>query len=326
MQTMAKTKWNNIGLLYGAIVMAANGKPLEANELCREFGLRNGYTTEDRFMNLANDAASRTNNPGDLILAILSQEQNVNAICEDLQISPEELMTAFNQDAEGVLSVFAEKAQIDKLQEGGKIEAEQETINVTINGKKYKLTVAKTDEEKETGLQNVESMDDDEGMFFDYRDNPETELSFWMKDTTLPLDIIFVSEGDDVIAVKKGVPESEDMLTCKSKRHPIVAVIELNQGSGVKVGDEIEYDNSDFPELEPNKMYVIGSNGLPQAELVGNERIMSRIATRVILRKAKKAYMTKKDSDYKSLGRYVFNELTAQDERDPQYVESRKKE
>lgn len=45
-----------------------------------------------------------------------------------------------------------------------------------IKGKEYDVVVAKTEEEKEIGLQNVESMDDDEGMLFIY-DEPQ-QLDF----------------------------------------------------------------------------------------------------------------------------------------------------
>jgi len=150
-----------------------------------------------------------------------------------------------------------------------------------------------------------------------------------MKNTTIPLDIIFVSDQDEVIKVMQGVPESEDLLTCESKSHPIKYVIELNSNSGIKKGDDIDFEEfveSDHPELEPNKMYVIGSDGEIQAELSGGERIFSRISTRKILTAAKKAYLSKQDKDYKKLGKIVFAELSAQDSRDPEYVESRNSE
>lgn len=205
-----------------------------------------------------------------------------------------------------------------------------ENKKVSINNITYNLLIAKSEEEKETGLMNVEEMDDTEGMLFDYSDESPKELSFWMKDTTIPLDIIFVSEDDDVLKVIKGEPESEDLLTCTaSGKHTIKYVIELNQNSGVKKGDDVEFeefDESAHPELEPNKMYVIGSDGEIQAELEGGERIFSRISTRKILKAAKKAYLSKQDKDYKKLGKIVFNELSAQDNRDPQYVESRNKD
>lgn len=151
-----------------------------------------------------------------------------------------------------------------------------------------------------------------------------------MKDTTIPLDIIFVSEEDEVIDVLNGTPESELLLTCKAPgKHYIKYVIELNAKSEVKKGDDVEFDSFDesaYPNLEPNKMYVIGSDGEIQAELEGGERIFSRISTRKILAAAKRAFVSKLDKDYKKLGKIVFTELSAQDSRDPEYVESRKKD
>lgn len=202
-----------------------------------------------------------------------------------------------------------------------------DSIKVKINNIEYTLLVAESEEEKENGLMDVEEMDNNEGMLFNYSDELPTELSFWMKDTFIPLDIIFVSEEDEVLKVMKGTPQSEEYLTCKtSGKHSIKYVIELNQNSGVKRGDDVDFEDFDensHPELEPNKMYVIGSDGEIQAELEGGERIFSRISTRKILTAAKKAFISKLDKDYKKLGKIVFNELTAQDNRDPEYVQSR---
>jgi len=52
------------------------------------------------------------------------------------------------------------------------------SISVTINNKEYELLVAITEEEKERGLQNVEEMDSDEGMLFDYSKDIQEEISF----------------------------------------------------------------------------------------------------------------------------------------------------
>ena len=51
-------------------------------------------------------------------------------------------------------------------------------IQVTISNKNYDLLLAISEEEKEKGLQDVEEMDDNEGMFFDYRDDVQDEISF----------------------------------------------------------------------------------------------------------------------------------------------------
>lgn len=213
--------------------------------------------------------------------------------------------------------------------------ANNQWIEVRIGEKIYNLLVAETEEEKEWGLMNVSEMDDNEGMLFDYSDDPQPEISFWMKNTTIPLDIIFVNQNGVVISVKQGQPNSEELITEDSEF--ISCVIELNVNSGVKAGDktdlfsdinnEIEkLDEEDeideHPELGVNRLYVYGSDGNVQAELQGGERIFSRKSSAVIIRKAKKAYVSKEDKDYKALGRYIFNEMEAQDKRPAEYVEN----
>lgn len=57
-------------------------------------------------------------------------------------------------------------------------------------------------------------------------------------------------------------------------------------------------------------------------ELWGGERIISRRETKILIKKAKKADLSKKDSDYKSLGKYIFKVIKGQDERPAEYVEN----
>ena len=206
-------------------------------------------------------------------------------------------------------------------------------IEVQIGKKVYNLLVATTEEEKEKGLMGIEELPDNEGMLFDYSDEPQAELSFWMKNVDIPLDIIFINQDGIVISVKQGIPNSEEYITEDSEF--ISCVIELNANSGVKAGDktdlfseidnineEIEDEDEEdtHPELNVNRLYVYGSDGEVQAELQGGERIFSRKSSKVIIAKAKRAYVSKEDKDYKSLGRYIFKEMDAQDNRDPEYV------
>ena len=153
-----------------------------------------------------------------------------------------------------------------------------------------------------------------------------------MKDTTIPLDIIFVNEKGTVISVKQGTPESEDYISESSEF--IAYVIELNANSGIKAGDqtslgktieetdpdEDENAEDEYPDLQINHLIIYGSDGQPQGFLSGGERIFSRKSTKVIIRKAKRAYKSQSDVDYKALGRYIFKEMAAQDERKPEYV------
>ena len=107
-------------------------------------------------------------------------------------------------------------------------------INIVIGGKKFKVQVAETDEEKQKGFQGVTSLPEDEGMLFIF--NEPDEISFWMKDTKIPLDIIFINEDLEVISVYQGIPESEEFMT----ENNVNFVLEVNQNSGIKVGDELE--------------------------------------------------------------------------------------
>lgn len=206
---------------------------------------------------------------------------------------------------------------VDKFANGGQFEFDdKEKVEISINDEDYDVLVFRTEEEKEIGLQNVESMDDDEGGIFVY-DKPQ-HVDFWMKDTSIPLDIIFVDENNTVISVKQGEPNSEEYISEDNVKY----VIELNANSGIKGGDKVIFE--DYTEiingLDINKMYVIGEDGKPQMELFGGERIFSIPSTKIIIKKAKKAYKEKTDSAYRSLGKYVFKEMNAQDSRGKEYV------
>lgn len=189
-------------------------------------------------------------------------------------------------------------------------------IKIKIAGNQYKVEVAETDLEHEKGLQGKESLDSDKGMLFVFED--EQNRSFWMKNTSIPLDIIFIDEELNVTVVHQGQPESTEMLDgiCSY-------VLEINQGSNVQSGDELEFE----PETESekiNKMLVLNSAGQIQMELEGGERIMSRPHTKTLIKFAKKAATTNNDNDYKALGKRLFKFLQVQMDTPAEYVEGKK--
>ena len=138
-----------------------------------------------------------------------------------------------------------------------------------------------------------------------------------MKDTKIPLDIIFIDEDLQVISVHQGIPDSEDFIT----ENNVNFVLEVNQNSGIKSGDELEF--SPESKVDMNKMQVLDSSGNVQMELNGGERIFSRSNTKTLIKFAKKASATQKDSDYKALGKRIFKFLETQSNNEPEYVEQK---
>lgn len=181
----------------------------------------------------------------------------------------------------------------------------------------YDVEVAKTDAEKEKGLSKINYLPDDEGMLFIYEE-PE-DVGFWMKDTYIPLDIVFINDENEVISVAEGKPEDETI----HEEDDVLYVLEVNAGSGIKPGDEVEFPEEQSEKVK-SKMLVLDENGEVQMELDGGERIFSRKNTRTLIRFALKANRTKQDSDYKALGKKIFKFLDIQESNNPEYVELKK--
>ena len=189
---------------------------------------------------------------------------------------------------------------------------------IEIGDKTYNVKVAKTDEERAKGLSGITELPEDEGMLF-YMDKPQ-KCSFWMKDTLIPLDIIFIDEDEEVISVHQGVPEDTTPIT----EDNVLYVLEVNANSGIEVGDQFDFDDKE----DPNKyvMKVLAPDGTTQAELEGGERIFSRISTKQLIQWAKKAEANKDNEELftkycKRLGKRMFREIKAQNTRKPEYVE-----
>lgn len=188
-------------------------------------------------------------------------------------------------------------------------------INIQINNKSYNVKEAKTEEERSKGLQNVEALPENEGMLF-YFDPPQ-EVSMWMKDTSIPLDIVFINEDQEVIQVSQGVPNSEEPMIAQD----VAYVLEVNTNSGISIGDELEF-NENGPVMK-----VLAPDGSEQVSLWGGERIFRRAFTKQLIRLVKQADRVRNDSERfdklcKRIGKKMFKEIKAQDERPAEYVEA----
>jgi uncharacterized protein len=106
---------------------------------------------------------------------------------------------------------------------------------------KIDIEIADNDEKRSTGLMYRDKMDESQGMLFLF--DTEEPQSFWMKNTILPLDIIFVNAKMEIVKIQKNAePFSEKSLPSIK---PAQYVVEVNAGycerHGVKEGDKIAW-------------------------------------------------------------------------------------
>lgn len=116
-----------------------------------------------------------------------------------------------------------------------------EPLQVVTSGgvRNFRVRIADDDAERERGLMFVSVMPDDEGMLFDF-DAPAMR-SFWMKNTLIPLDIIFIGANGRIINIAENTtPYSLDPVPSTA---PATAVLEIGGGLsaelGIKPGDRI---------------------------------------------------------------------------------------
>jgi len=101
-----------------------------------------------------------------------------------------------------------------------------------------KAEIARTDPEREKGLMYRKSLPDGEGMLFIY--DKDEVLSFWMKNTLIPLSIAFIAYDGRITDIKNMYPK--DLSSVKSSRSVRYA-LEVPQGwfssAGVQTGDVV---------------------------------------------------------------------------------------
>ena len=110
---------------------------------------------------------------------------------------------------------------------------------VTVHAPKAALTlqVAKTESQRELGLMNVTSLPRHTGMVFVF--DQDAQVEFWMKNTLVPLDMVFVGADGRVRAVAPNVPSTKpDTPDEKIPRRSGTAkyVLELPAGEAAKDG------------------------------------------------------------------------------------------
>jgi hypothetical protein len=129
-----------------------------------------------------------------------------------------------------LVGVTAQRAEADSLE------------IVTSTGRHpFQIEIANNDATRERGLMDRRYMAADHGMLFEF--DREAPVAFWMKNTYIPLDMIFIAPSGVVTHIAADAePLSERVIPSGG---PCVAVLELNGGTaasiGLKVGDKVHY-------------------------------------------------------------------------------------
>lgn len=99
---------------------------------------------------------------------------------------------------------------------------------VEIDGKRFSVEVARTDSERAIGLMNRPSIPADHGMIFVFEG--QSIRSFWMKNTLIPLDMVFIDQDLKVVDVQKAIPCIADPCMSYVSKRPAKYVLEVNGG------------------------------------------------------------------------------------------------
>ena len=123
------------------------------------------------------------------------------------------------------------------------VQFKRSSLTIVAGGRelKFEVDLATNDAERSHGLMFRKQLGAYEGMLFDFYQ--EMPVSFWMKNTLIPLDMVFIAANGMVKHVHaNAVPLSTDAIP---SLYPVRAVLEINGGSaallGIKPGDTVKH-------------------------------------------------------------------------------------
>lgn len=132
-----------------------------------------------------------------------------------------------------ILSLFksienAQQIKIDPLANANQLSKKKIEIISNEESFNYDVYIAESNESRATGLMNIKNLPENEGMLFIF---PDSQIrSFWMKNTYIPLDIVFFDSNKKFINYHKNA-EPLDISTRYVSDKPAKYVLELNGGS-----------------------------------------------------------------------------------------------
>lgn len=122
---------------------------------------------------------------------------------------------------------------------------------VEVGGARYRVEIADDDTERARGLMFRDALPADQGMLFIH--DREEPLAYWMKNTRIPLDILYFDGARRLVSQQRGVPpcSAGDRCPPYPSGAPARYVLELNAGQaarlGLRDGEELRLD----PRIPP---------------------------------------------------------------------------
>lgn len=111
----------------------------------------------------------------------------------------------------------------------------QEPARVCLRNVCYEVEIAQTPDERARGLMFRDSLDESKGMLFVF--DKEAKHSFWMKNTIIALDIIWIDEGGKIVYISQNTPPCErDFCPSYAPDAPAKYVLEVAAGQTQKIG------------------------------------------------------------------------------------------
>lgn len=104
---------------------------------------------------------------------------------------------------------------------------------INLGNQRLELEVAKTSEQQNIGLMNRFSLEPNRGMLFPI--NPPQDMTFWMKDTKIPLDIIFIRNGQ-IQRIVTAQPCLANPCPKYSAGEVVDQVVEIGSGRSAELG------------------------------------------------------------------------------------------
>jgi uncharacterized membrane protein (UPF0127 family) len=116
------------------------------------------------------------------------------------------------------------------------------TIRSANGAHRFEVAVAASPREQELGLMFRRSLGANEGMIFPF--DPPQAVAFWMKNTLIPLDMVFIGADGKIVRVATAKPLDETPVPSTA---PIVAVLEIAGGRaaelGIGAGDQVDWEH-----------------------------------------------------------------------------------